>query len=710
MKKTAKDTAAVASLPLPENLTFSALIAHGYLPLQAGLGQAPQSTTRASRAELGTVLGNLAYYGFAPSVQALQTLRGMTSGELAMFWRALHASFKALTGADRQMDRFVVYKNFPQEVLEMSAAQCWVAQIFMYLGAPNEWFTQEELVRAPLNENIKLKVLQAADEACVSKVAIDLVTNKARWTDAQRSYAVHLARQQSTLRLELSRFGFKENGIHLMAKTMDVAGEFVIEDATDVLRLAAALSGAEPSLREAFKFRSFKRAERRMLLALLDESRHLMADISLRPDLWKRLLAKLHPGDFKFAKVQAAYDSLYKGDFTTFNGDVEKGLAQADASVLTLLASRPGEFARRLHKAYAVFGMDAARAFAQVADKLETSGLLKLRGYLSTINGRAQLVYPPKGNWGKLRVEQNEKKAFSHQALTVLRGAIDEVLAARLGQKFPQGVMLAEETADIKLQTNDQELAPYGRGTVFPIPQNVSFIRTASYWAQQGYGNTWFDNGVCFYGEGWNPMGTCCWNSTHEMGGAAVFSGDPTNSKDLKGRACQMIDLYLDKLQARGVRYAVWNVLAYNHIPFSQAEDVLATLQWGEHAEKGRLYEPSRAQMVFPLKGDNMVKYVAYIDVVERKLVYMDANFSGQVSSAKSNEYELAKKMPAFVEYLQSLPSVADLFMNAPEGEVPVLYSDLGHELKAGQTAYVFRPQNAQNAFTRLELSEALSA
>src|SRR5690606_35623858 len=106
------------------------------------------------------------------------------------------------------------------------------------------------------------------------------------------------------------------------------------------------------------------------------------------------------------------------------------------------------------------------------------------------------------------------------------------------------------------------------------------------------------------------------------------------------------------------------------------AKEVLATLQWGENAEEGKLYEPSRVQMSFPITGKNLTKYIAYVDLVERKLVYIDANLKGSTQSAANNIDNLEKAMPAFIEYMDSLPSIADLFVNAKQGEMPVLYSD----------------------------------
>lgn len=683
------------------------LVAHQYLDVPQGTGGG--ADTSAQRAALGTLLSNLAYFGFAPSVPMLGRLNGLSAAELGAFWAEVEPAFKAVTGADRDMAQFVVYKNFPQEVLAHSEAQYWVNQVLMYLGVPNEWFVEDAAERAPLDERLRLKALRLAEADTLSGIFRELVASKSRWVDAQREQALYLLGQLEGLVLDLSQFGFKENGVTLLAPAFDAGVELVIADATDVMRLAAALSETDVSLRGEVRFRRFTRSQRKRLLALLEATKHLQDDFALRPALWKRLLKGLHPGDYAFEKVQQAYHALYAGECRSFNAKVEAALATRDASVLGLLKSRPGEFMRRLHKLYGLFGAAAAEAFATVVPQLETAQLLKLRGYLRTINQRQQLIYPPRGNWSKAQYVPNTKPAFDEGSLTQVKGAIDGELGKRMAAAFPEGVSLDADTDYIKLPTNDQELAPYGRGTVFHIPEGMTFLRTASYWKTPGVSHsTWFDNGWNFFDEHWAPVGTCCWDHTHEMDGGAVFSGDPTNSKDLEGRACQMIDLYLDELAARGVRYAVWNVLCYSGMPFEDAEEVLATLQWGNVPQKGKLYEPARAQMVFPLKGKSMTKFVAYVDVAKRELVYMDANLRASTTSAGHNAMQLQARMPAFVEYLATLPSVADLFMHAKEGVTPVLYSDAEVEVPEGARAFVFQPTNVRNQYAPLALGTLL--
>ena len=111
-----------------------------------------------------------------------------------------------------------------------------------------------------------------------------------------------------------------------------------------------------------------------------------------------------------------------------------------------------------------------------------------------------------------------------------------------------------------------------------------------------------------------------------------------------------MIDIYPQKRPAN-VRYGVWNILAYSNIAFSESTEVLGTLQWGEEPEVGKLYEPSRAQLVFNLKNNAKTSYLAIIDFKENKLIYLDLGMRGSVSSATSNSAVLQANMPAVMEY-----------------------------------------------------------
>ncbi|HEY0989568.1 MAG TPA: hypothetical protein VGD80_21010 [Kofleriaceae bacterium] len=671
----------------------------------------PAAGAPPSPATVATLVANIAYFGFALSAEAYAALGRASDAELGAWWRDIEEVLAALTGDDKQMASFVVYKNFPAEVLAMDEVEYWTRQILMYWGLPNELVTQAEKPRERLGEPPEFRVLHLATPTALSEICAGLFALPARWIDDQWLDVQFLVGALDR-QVELDAIPFVENRIRLAAYLIERGATPSLTIASDVLRLAAALSGGDISLREPTRLRKLARRERRALLAMLESAKQLDEDVARRREAFKRLLHKLHPGDYRTdcPRVVAVYDKLYtSARIPRFSAELEQRIAARDTGALELLRTRPGELARRLHAMLLAFGPEAARAFTAVVDRLTTIQLVRLHRYFSTVDGRRWRTFPPRGNWTKLQIVDMPKGRKLPRALRGdLLGAIRGEIARRLAHVGP--VALSPKVACVKLQTSDSELAPYGRGTSFPIPPRIRFVRTASYWSTgPTRSNLWFDNGWNFFSAEWKSLGACCWNAA-AFGKGAVFSGDPTSSKDLEGRACQLIDLYLDELAKAGVAYAVWTVLCYSRIPFSAAKEVFAALQWGEKPQAGKLFEPSRCQLAFPLAGESFTKFVALVDLGRREVVYLDANLHASTTSAAVNGKLLEKNMPAFVEYLDSLPSVYDLFDHLPKAAdgMPVLYDDAAGGLSGGRRAYVFAPRNQDSAFTPVDPSTLL--
>jgi hypothetical protein len=681
------------------------LIRNGRVELPAA------SAKPASKRALVTVLSNLTYFGYALSEHAYSRLARASDDALASWWGGVHEVLATITGEDRKMGDFVVYKNFPAEVLAMSDVDYWTRQILMYWGFPNALFTEPEKERGRLDDAPRPRVLHAAEAETIAEIRDAMLRLPARWTDGQWSDVRWLVENVEGA-IDLSAVPFKENMVQVASHLLAHGKPAEVGSATDVLRLAAGMSGGDPSLREPVKLRSFKRAERRYLIDLLERARSLDEDVRRRRGPFKRLMHRLHPGDYheRSPRVCAAYDKLYRdAPIETFNSKLEALISARDPAALALLETRPGELVRRLHHVVLLFGEQAERSFARVVPKLTTTQLLKIHRFLEKERTRKKRAFPPKGNWTKLQLTDADPERRLPDAIRKhLLAAIAGEIKKRVDAVAPV-VALDPNARFVKLQTNDSDLSPYGRGTVFPLPDDIRFLRTASYWKTGPTGvNVWYDNGWNFFGDGWKDMGACCWNVARH-GDGAIFSGDPTNSKDLEGRACQLIDLHLDELRSEGVRYAVWSLLCWSRRKFDEAEEVYAALQWGTKLEAGKLFEPSRCQLSFPVRGATFTKYVAYVDLAQRQIVYLDANLRSSVSSAAVNGKALSELMPAFVEYLDTLPSVYDLFEHQARdaGGVKILYSDAG-TLLHDEHAYVFRQENKASTFPPIDLTELL--
>lgn len=707
------------------------------------------SSERASREAVATVLCNMIHFGYVPSQELYKEVLLLTEDTLVSFWLKYESLFKELTFEDRNMESFMVYKNFPEEVMNMKDSEYWIKQILIYMGMPVDYLREEKKVRPELTDKKDLKVLSLAKENTLDVIFENLMKKKSRWTDAQAEESVAIFNLLNIKSVDIECYGFKENAISMAVIAFENKLELKIKDSTDVLRLAALLSDCDVSLRTNVQFKNFKRSERKRLLSILDSCKNLTEDFGLRKEVWKKFMHNLHSRDYNFKNVNDSVDLLYNKKIKTFNSIVESKLINKDNNVLNLLVNRKGDFIRRFHKLYEVFGKESIVALKKVVSDLDTLQILKFKKYVLTINDRKLLIYAPKGNWSNALIVKNEnnleknnldklnilnlskvenlkekfggyigsavikdqmttyKLKIDSNHLTEIVKILDKELKLRLKNLLPNGVKLDEKLKNVKLPNNDQSLdVTYGRGTVFDIPEETNFIRTASYW-KVGYADTvWYDNSWNFFNEAWKSEGSICWNEKHS---GAIFSGDPISGKEGEGRACQVIDLDLVKLKEMGVRYAVWNILCYSGSSFNAVEEVLGTLQFAEDSLKGGVFEPSRMQMGFPLKGDNLTKYVALVDIFERKLIYMDANFKGSVRSASDNEMRLEMTMPAFMEYINTLPSVYDLFENAlkGKGELKAMYSDKDVKVKE-DVAYVFKRSNENNNFDNLDLSSLL--
>jgi hypothetical protein len=680
------------------------LLRHGFVHQPTGL-----TRNMPGPVALATVMMNLSYYGFALNVEAFKAVS--SSGYLAAWWSALEPELKEITGASRKIGDFVVYKNFPSECLNKTEAEYWIPQILMYWGLPSSLFTDPVEPRPKMAEQPKCKVLRLATPDTAQYIATSLLASPTHWKEEEwtdLSYLVQIVGCEASL----GKIAFKENTVRLAVQMMQAGLRPKLSSATDVLRLAAGLSDGDISLRTQFRFKSFTKPERRFMLDLLEGQHNLGADMARRPELWKRLVHQLHPGDWKrqYSNVCGAVDQLYNDRLVSANSYLERLLAAGDSDALVLLSARPGEFRRRLVHCLQLFGNTAAKTFVGVADQLTTYQLLALKRHLETANSRKFRVFPPKGNWTKMQIKDNDRPVKHHKQVIE---AIKKVLTNRL----PAVSMLDVSTDDIKLPSNDGEVSPYARGTVWKIPSNVDFIRTASYWKVQEQRYTWFDNGWNFFDKDWHSVGACCWSASRfpeprswmeraNTRHGAIFSGDPCVST---GTAAQMIDLYPDVLRKQGVRYAVWGILCYSGLKFSDAIDVFAAFQWGENANTGKLFEPSRCQLALPLTGDTLSKYVVMIDLETMELMYLDANLHSSTGSAEVNGATLEKNMPAFLEYVNALPSVHDMFKHAKRAKsgIPVLYSDKNKVLN-DVDAYVFRPENQNNKFKSVDLNGLL--
>lgn len=700
---------------------------------------------------LSTLVSNLLYFGYAPSKRLYNQLEKLSEKSLINVWKQIKPILSAHKATDVQMDQFVVYKNFPKECLDKDQSTYWLCQILIYMGVPAKLFTKEQRQRDPLFENVKLTTLDLLPNQPVDHFMSKLMNKTTAWTDEEYQVAVHLFEDSSFDVVDFNHFSFSDNAAWLANHVINldfgnnektIHPEFrklkaiannnkpiriKVSSVTDVLRVSATMKMDDRKLisgQTMMVIGGFDRLQSRIIHTLLNSiANHesFYEQVAERKRYVKHLFKRIYVSEMGSEQIKEAYDLLYHKQLPkSFNSALEFAILNKDFdSVKDLLSQRSGVLVRRYNQLRHVFGIKAKKLMMSALPKLTIQQLMNFKSFVN--NDMNTRMIRPNGSWTKVQLIKSDKK-MTVKEKEDFNQAIDQAVSEKLSERFPNGVYLAEDAKKIKLPSNTQILSGYGLGTRFPIHDAVKFIRTASYWKVEGSTyNVWFDNGIAIFDANMNNLDNCCWNNIRvdlkKNKTCAIFSGDPTIAGSPTGEACQMIDLYLDEMIEMGARYVFWGIYSYNSMPFSSADSVLGTLQMGESAEDGKLYEPSRAQLIMKPFNNSVVNYMAYIDLETREIVYLDVNLCSNVRSIADEmrrNSETIPKLSLLIKYAEHQPSVYDVFKGCKQASLKdadavIAFSDKGLTIE-DKEAFILMPENTQNRFSKLKLEEILSS
>lgn len=645
---------------------------------------------------VSTILSNMAYYGFVPSLEIIQKMNSSSDEQLVNFWKESEETFKSYFKDVLDAKEGIVYKNFPQEVLNMSESEYWFNQVMMYFGVNKGYFVEEEKERekddVPVNN---LKVLSPEREDSLVKIFNAFKDKKVSILEKEKEWVEFLLNELSVDEVNISDYAFKLNGAYVASVAFKNGKKVSAKNYTDILRFAGFVYDSQLNLNNKISFFKFSRAFRKQVLKMMLAIPFYEEDIAARKETFKALFKALHPGDFAWAKpVSKIYDELYNKKLKSFNAKVEMHKESQNEELFSLLESRPGVFLKKFHEMYSVNKKNTVVHFEKIVSELTIHQLLKFKKYIETINERHFIIARANSTFENAKVLENNKIKIDDEDKSFIINLLSKVLTEKTNNILPAGVSVDSKMDKVYIPSNDQETF-IGRGTITEIPEGVNFLRTASYWISHDVHNVWFDNSWNFLHKDHDKDDACCWNNPQVNDGMAIFSGDPTSANSEEGKAAQLIDINIDKLKEEGFEYAVWNLLSYNNTPFAKAEKVFACMQFLNDQNKGELFEPSKVELQFEVKGNNLNKAVFLLDINNRSLICLDMPFPYlNVRSAMSNIQKVRDFMNPLNEYLKTLPTVGDLleFAKKEDSGIPFVYSDKEKELNG--KAFVFKKEN----------------
>ena len=626
---------------------------------------------------VASVLKQAEALGFTFSAPLITACQHLTLEQLTDLYHTLMPDLRRMKGAHKKFKP--MYPNFPAQVMAMEEGRLYFNAIIHYLSGGKLFPRTEAKERKPLEGNPKLQVIELGTQEEFEGLFGQIASSNTSLSEQDKgdltwfvsSYGEEIERLLPAAIPQKETMAFLAS---LLMKHTARAEAFIARfcrTATDVLRLAVALSGGDVSLADAAKFRTFSRPERRLLLGLLERNANPTEDMLRWKGRWIRLGEKLHVGEYR-ARYPRSHEAfgILRNDlpFDTFNRRVEKALAGRDIpKTVSILTPRPGDLARRLDHLLRLdpFQQDRVlQAFQGTADKVSTPVLLQVMTHFQNRNEAAALrVFFPKGSLAKAHGEPNTLPLLPADVCDQFVNACQETLIQRFRALSPLGACfvdpaLADYPVPFSQRSASKSFRTISRGSKLPLLTDGEVLRLFLWW-KNGSGRTDIDLSATMFDENFRAVDVVSYYELRCDGG--VHSGDIV---DAPNGASEFIDITLERMEARGIRYVAMTLGGYTPQPFCDLPECFAGWMSRSDADSGEIYDPRTVQDRLDLTSASRIAIPLVLDVQDRKLIWCDMalkNNPNFVNNVHANLGGIALMLQSFVTMKK--PSLYDLFL-----------------------------------------------
>lgn len=556
------------------------------------------------------------------------------------------------------------YKNFPQQVMELSNVELYWNAILHYWSL-GTWEPSYELKeRGFAFENVKFKTIELGTEEDFRKIFTNLISINQSITENDKKIVEWFVKNYSDVdKLMPKVIPFKETLCILAGYNLNVP----VQTVTDVLRIAVYFSGGDISLpavpkitvdtvrsgrkqwffnnlknsqieaREKFKFKNLNRSRRKYLLSLLEQTNLDLGEMKLKLERWLRLGEVLHVGEYKnrFPKSYAAFNTLRNDikSIQTFESKIEEGFRTAIKTkkqvdlikALAFLQKRPGVFARKLDWLLRTFDSTAVlSAFYEIAPKVSKKVLWELYNHFlnrGTSHTRTIMIK------GKRSIKKTLPTLPPMSKIQVIKiqNAILDCIITHFSQLEKLGkVWIDEKLSKIPLPSSmrsvNTSVKTYVRGTRVPFSTTVKVIRPYIHWFDV-HGNEDLDLSVGFYDLNLKSLGHISFTNLKEEQFNACHSGD---IRHRKGACAEYVDIDINTAVNKGVRYAMVQVHNYQNRPMHTMKDCVFGLMEREFPKANEIFVPKTITNAVALANESSTVCVAILDLVEREYIWLD--------------------------------------------------------------------------------------
>ena len=550
----------------------------------------------------------------------------------------------------------VFYKNFPDEVINMSEVDLYINQILHYwigyLPSNSENVIKEDVEPSKL---VKSRELNLIDDEMIEKLFVDLLSSNVTLSEQYLDDVCVLTNNKSIKELEkyMEYIQMKETlttvSSYILKKEGVLIGNF--KTATDILRLIAKISADELNNKH-IHFAYFSRTELSQLMTKLENLQNPMPDIKRYSKPWHTFF-KLYAKKInfnKYPKVRKVADMLF-GDisYMTERGKINEKIKR--------LPAMSEEELDNFVKEYIVFYGDYVREILSLLNKAKENQyeklLLGLENCVTKVNTRIlfQLydriinlkakdktvprLVNSKGKWRRLR----ESISLSDELLNRVLQIVEDGIKTQLKEKENLGkVFIDEDYKNIMLTTSEKDsnvsLRPMTRGSRIKFNPDAEVLRFFVAWKNLDektlkelntiYDRVDVDLSALTFNENLEFNDVVAYYNQKKSGFA--FSGDITNAPE---GALEYIDVFdLERLKKKGNRYILMQIRSYNGYTFEEINSVYAgvmELTSIEAKEKKNMYSTAITEG-FQIVSSERTTNTILVDLKKFEYIWLDMN------------------------------------------------------------------------------------
>ena len=660
-------------MPLPNHINLTNTI---YLRRKCKLF-VERGEGRVKKTLVSSLLINIESLGFTLSKELTSVIATLSQQQLVTFYDQLVIDLKEMVGAN--VEYKPMYPNFPAQVIEATEAELYFNAFMHYLG---DWIgtrilpVYHKTPRDTVGDKIKLKVITLGTQDEFETIFTTLLRAKVAITPVDKLDLAWFvkANKDRIIQLLPKDIPSKENlaivCAYLVSYTdisLEVVGQY-IQTATDVLRLAVALSDGDVSLAENSKFKSFSKTQRKLLLALLEGCEFITEDMLRFKNRWIRLGERLHPFEYKtkYTKCFEAFDIIRNDQpFKTFNGKIESSLLTRDTALtITLLKSRPGEYARRLDHILRRTAHSTAvlATFKEIAPKVSNPVLLQLLAHFKSRTNPPELrTFFPKGNVFQAKAIKYNLPDMREDVCAEVISICKTALIGKYKTLPPLGDCYIDEelknfTVPFALRSASKALKTIARGSKIDLPDGNT-VRFFIWW-KDGKHRTDLDLSAIGLDENHKYIKDISYYNLKLLGGC--HSGDITSAPD---GASEFIDIDKSSFLREGIRFLIMSVNSYTRQPFYELPECFAGFMIRQEPNSGEVYEPKTVVNKFDLTSNANISIPLMIDLLELKVYWTDISLKA-IPYFYNNVYHNMSSITIIAKSMMSLvkPNLYDLF------------------------------------------------